>query len=194
MTDDARADEGTGATPHPAVRRATGSRYAKGRAVGGLGARASELGDGPARPGARDPAPAATWSDGRRSRVYTTVTALPVLMLVGGLALFYRAESVQSGGAPIRAEATVASGVHRGLSVVRTGGRGQHFLWFDDEARGRRGVRVSAAQERLLRPLLEIGDPIVLDVAPTVEGSAVPWVWRVRRDGEVLLDDSARLR
>ena len=182
------------ARPHPAVRRATGARYGRGRPVAGLGARASERVDGPVRPGAYDPAHMGTWSDGRRSRVYSVVTALPVLMLVAGLLLFYRTEGEQSGGAPIRAESTVATGVHRGISVVRTGGRGQHFLWFDDETRGRRGVRVRAEQDRLLRPLLAEGDALTLDVAPTVAGSTVPWVWRVRRGDEVLLDDSDRLR
>lgn len=179
---------------HPAVRRATGSRYGGGKAVAGLGARASDRTDGPVRPGAYDPAYAGSVSDGQRNRIYSVVTALPVLMLLAGLFLFYRGEIRQSDGAPIRAEATVATGAHLGISVVRTGGRGQHFLWFDDDERGRRGVRVSEGNDRLLRPLLEVGDPLTLDIAPTVEGSTVPWVWRVRRGEEVLLDDSALLR
>ena len=72
--------------------------------------------------------------------------------------------------------------------------RDRHTLWFDDAERGRRGVRVSPEQATLLRSVLEDGDALVLDIAPTVAGSSVPWVRCVRRGGETLLDDSARLR
>ena len=179
--------------PHPAVRKASGSRYARGTPVGGLGLRASQSDDEAL---ARAPLDAASpsYSSGRKNRIYSVVSALPVLMLVAGLALFYVKERAQSGGAPIAAESSVATGAHRGISVVRSGGQGQHFLWFDDVERGRRGVRLTAEQDRMLKPLLEDGDPLTLDVAPTVEGSTVRWVWRLRRGNEVLLDDSARLR
>ena len=179
--------------PHPAVRKASGSRYARGTPVGGLGLRASQSDD---ETFARAPLDAASlsYSSGRKNRIYSVVSALPVLMLVAGLALFYVKEGAQSGGAPIAAESSVATGAHRGISVVRSGGQGQHFLWFDDAERGRRGVRVTAEQDRALHAVLEDGDPLTLDIAPTVEGSTVRWVWRLRRGNEVLLDDSARLR
>lgn len=192
---DAAPPGAPGSAAHPAVRRATGSRYGRGADVSSLGPRASDFGDAASRPAAFDrdtfdPATAATWSDARRSRVHTVATGLPVLMLVVGLAVFYRAESVQSQGAPIAAEASAASGEHRGLSTVQ----GRRTLWFDDTERGRRGVRVTREQALLLQSLLVDGDVLELDLAPTVAGSRVPWVWRVRRGDEVLLDDSARLR
>ncbi len=179
-------------TGHPAVRRASGARYAGARPVGELGTRASESDDASYRRAAMDPANL-SMMDTRRSPVYSLVTLLPVLMLVAGLWVHFRTESVQSGGAPIAAATSVATGTLEGLSVVGNG-QGRHYLWFDDPERGRRGVRLGPAQARLLKTELSTGDELILDIAPTVEDSTVQWVWRVRRGDEVLLDDSARLR
>lgn len=181
--------------PHPAVRRATGARYAGGRSLGALGTRASESDDPEYRRSGTGAHPAnLSLMDTRKSPIYSLVTLLPVLMLVAGLFIHYRTESVQSHGAPIRAESVTVDGTLDGLSVVSSGGEGRHFLWFDEPGRGRRGARLSAAQARALHELVSPGDELELDLAPTVDGSPTLWLWRVRRDDEVLLDDSARLR
>ena len=84
------------------------------------------------------------------------------------------------------------SAVFEGLSVVRSGGEGRHYLWFDDAGR-RRGARIPPARRAALEGL-EPGDRLRLRLAPTVSGSRTLWAWRVEHEGTVLVDDAARLR
>ena len=158
------------------VRAAGAPRYGRG-----TGYRRVE---GPPMPSASAP-PA-------RSKVQSILSALPVLMLAGGLYVYYSGERAQSAGTPILLESVAMQGRFEGFSVVKSGGDGRHYLWFDDGER-RRGARVTVAQRDALAELAP-GDALTLDLAPTVSGSSTLWVWRVARDGVVLLDDAARSR
>lgn len=162
---DARAARGA----HPGVRRATGPRHRLA------------------------PPPPDAYVAPAKSRIQSVLTALPVLMLVAGLYLFYRGESAQSHGAPIRAESVDVRGAFSGLSVVRSGAEGRHYLWFDDGTRAR-GARIRPVWREALEELSP-GESISLDLAPTVPGSTTLWAWRVRTSaGVTLVDDGARLR
>ena len=120
-----------------------------------------------------------------RSRIHSLLSALPVIMLVAGLWLYYSGERAQSGGTPILAESVETEGRFRTLSAVKSGGQGRHYLWFDDGAR-ERGARIRPEHRQALEAL-EPGEPVVLDLAPTVSGSKTLWAWRVRRDGVTLI-------
>jgi len=159
--------------PHAAVRRATGPRYGK------VGARR------PLRPAALAAESPATAPVGR-NRIHSILTALPVLMLIAGLYYYYSGESAQKNGVPLIEQSVRVSGSFEGLSVVRSGGVGRHYLWFDDGQR-RRGARLKARdvpQLASLRP----GDRVELSLAPTVDGSTTLWAWRIVQDEDVLLD------
>ena len=164
------------------VRPAGAPRYGRGTGY--------ERVEGPPMPSASEPP--------RKSKVHSILSALPIIMLVAGLYFHYSGERAQSAGAPILVESVDARGTFEGFSVVRSGGRGRHYLWFDDGTR-RRGARVTPAQHDALDALgasdaLVAGDELLLRLAPTVSGSGTLWAWRIERDGAVLLDDSGRLR
>jgi len=129
----------------------------------------------------------------QRNRTYAVLSALPVLMLVIGLSFSYLSERRQSNGAPIRAASVQLSGRFDGFTRVGIGAEGRHYLWLQTEER-RRGVRIRAAQARRLGGELDKGQRIVIDAAPSVEGSRTRWLWRLRRQAQTLLDDSDRLR
>ena len=173
---------------HPKVKPASGPRYGR-RPAGALG-RASRSDDPVYRHG--DPAVASA----SKNRVHSVLTALPVMMLVAGLVVFYAGERRQSAAAPIAAESVRLDGIYDGLSAVSSGGAGQHYLWLhaDEPGAERRGVRVPPAAVASLRRALSVGQPIVIDAAPSVTGSATRWLWRVQRDGRTVFDDAERLR
>lgn len=122
----------------------------------------------------------------RKNKIHSILTALPVLMLVVGLYYFYSGESAQNSGSPILDESIDADVVFDGMSVVRSGGEGRHYLWYDDGTR-RRGARIHARQVPAVASLRP-GDRIAVRLAPTVSGSSVLWAWRVERDQIVLID------
>lgn len=128
----------------------------------------------------------------RRNPIHSILTALPVIMLVVGLYFYYKAENAQSAGAPIRAESVFLEGRFNGFSVVKSGISDQHFLWLDTGERVR-GIRL---EEDLVYQLsiLAKGDPLQLDIAPTVSGSRTQWLWRLVRDGQLLMDGSDQLQ
>jgi len=128
----------------------------------------------------------------RKGRVQSLLGALPVLMLVSGLYIYFSGENAQSGGAPIRLESVEAEGRFKGLSVAGSSAEGRHYLWFDDGSRTR-GVRVPPVARVTLEALVP-GEALDLRLAPTVSGSRTLWAWRVERDGELLFDDGDRLR
>ena len=134
------------------------------------------------------PPPPEPYEPRRKNPIESILFALPVIMLVAGVYLFYRGEGAESAGAPLLEHSVSLSGVFAGLSVVQSGGEGRHYLWFDSQER-RRGPRVTALQASALS-VLDTGDPIDVRMAPHVEGSTTLWAWRVDHQGEVLFDDS----
>ena len=106
-------------------------------------------------------------------------------MLFTGLYFFYSGESEQTSGAPIFAESVEVRGTFTGLSELKSGSEGQHFLWLTD-ATGRRGIRIQASEVALFAKR-ERGLPISVDMAPTVSGSSTFWAWRVTLNDDLVL-------
>ncbi len=128
----------------------------------------------------------------QRNPIHSILTALPVIMLVVGLYFYYQAESDQTTGAPIRAQSIQIQGVFTGLSVVKSGSQGQHFLWLEEHGKPR-GVRVQPAQSAALEALTR-GMPLMVNAAPTVPGSGTLWAWYVEQSGRVLLNAESTLQ
>jgi len=170
---------------HAAVKTARGPRHVRGRArdTGAHGMSGTSTGALPVHDS----------NALQRNRTYAVLSALPVLMLLVGLAWSWLGERRQSGGEPIAAQSVTLQGRFDGLTKVGAGGEGRHYLWLQTEER-RRGVRVVPREARRLKGLLAPGEPITIDAAPTVDGSPTRWLWRLQRDGRTVLDDGARLR
>ena len=134
------------------------------------------------------PPPPEPYVSQRRNPIESILFALPVIMLLTGVYLFYRGEGAESTGLPLFEHSIAVSGTFAGLSVVQSGGEGRHYLWFDSDSR-RRGPRLTALQARALS-VLDTGDTIEVRMAPHVEGSSTLWAWRVAHRGEVLYEES----
>jgi len=126
------------------------------------------------------------YTPGKKNPIHSILTALPILMLLVGLYFYYSGESEQTNGAPIVAESVNVRGTFAGLSELKSGSEGQHFLWLV-EATGRRGIRIQSSEVALFANR-ERGLPISVDMAPTVSGSSTFWAWRVTLDGELVLE------
>lgn len=184
------------------VRAARGPRYGRGYKPGSL-PRASESDDPIYRrvPVAADGMSLETRP---RSMLHSLLTSLPILMLLAGLWVFYRNEGAQTEAGPLRDASVQWEGVYLGVSQVRAAGTGRHYLWLLPAAEGaspelaadseRRGFRVLLEQAALLRQQLAVDTRVVVDAAPTVEGSQTLWLWRLSVDGEIIIDDTERLR
>lgn len=191
---DARTDRQTGVSsgsrPHAAVRRATGPRYGKAGARRDVFLEAGQVitdkeseRAARARHGVAEPAPA---RPAGKNRIHSVLSALPVLMLIAGLYYHFSGESAQKKGSPLFEQSVQVGARFEGLSVVKSGGVGRHYLWFDDGER-RRGARVKARDVASLASLRQ-GDQVELSLAPTVDGSTTLWAWRVERGAQMLLD------
>ena len=132
------------------------------------------------------PDPDVPYQPVNKNAIHSILTALPVLMLVAGLYIFYRSENAQTEGAPIVAESVESSGIYTGLSVVNSGGNGRHYLWFESGDRAR-GPRITSKQAATLDSLV-VGQPIQVRMAPTISGSSILWVYHVEQRGIVVLD------
>ena len=123
------------------------------------------------------------YRDKSRNPVQSIITALPVLMLVAGLYLYYSGESQQANGLPIAAESVTLTGDFAGMSATS----GRHYLWVQ-QTDEKRALRVTSEQASLLESL-ERGIPLLVKAAPHVQGSTTYWAWRVEQSGSVLIDD-----
>jgi hypothetical protein len=127
-----------------------------------------------------------------KNPIHSILTALPVIMLIVGLYVYYKGESEQNQGIPIYAESQEIGGVFTGLSVVKSGSQGRHYLWVENEG-STRGIRIRPDQVQLMEEL-ERGIEIQLSIAPTVTGSGTYWAWRVSQDGKVALEMESSLQ
>jgi len=117
------------------------------------------------------------------------LTALPPLMLMIGLWVYYRAEQQQHAGAPILAEQIQLQGQYKGMSSLGSLGEQQLFLWLDTAERSR-GLRINADQKQTIEQLslpLEPGDQLSVQVAPRVVDSRIYWLLSISRNGESVL-------
>lgn len=198
MRDTGGEDERQRASP---VRKATGPRYGRGHTPGVI-RRASETGD-PIYQRVPVAADGRTQAPPPRSNLQSLLTSLPILMLLVGLWVFYRNEGAQTEAGPLLAESEQLVGQYQGVSQVRSGGSGRHYLWLRVESGGsasaaqdgaRRGFRLLPQHAAMARQQLTLDDDVIVDVAPTVAGSETRWLWRLAIDDLVLIDDSERLR
>jgi hypothetical protein len=113
-------------------------------------------------------------------------------MLVAGLYFYYSAESEQTDSQPIRAQSKELSGIFTGLSVVKSGQQGRHYLWLDVEGAAK-GIRVRSEQALILEPLSR-GESVLLKVAPTVPESAIYWAWYAEQNGTVYFNEESTLQ
>lgn len=123
---------------------------------------------------------------GDKNRIHSVLVALPVLMLVIGLAVYFRGESKQNNGEPVVAEMISRQGLFKSLSEVSGIGTAKHYIWYTDGERAR-GARVTARQKAQLAVLNE-GDALTLELAPRVAGSTTMWAYRIHHEGKLLID------
>lgn len=127
-----------------------------------------------------------------RNAIHSVITALPVIMLVAGLYLYYSAESEQSRNAPIRAESESVSAIFTGLSTINTGSQGRHYLWLDEDGSAR-GVRFQPDHADVLNTMAR-GVAVTLKIAPSVHESSTYWAWYVEQNGTVYVNDEHLLQ
>ncbi len=122
---------------------------------------------------------------GEKNRIHSVLVALPVLMLMIGLFVYFKAESAQNNGAPILAQLVAREGQFKSLSDVSGIGRAKHYVWYfvGDDAKGARITDEQRVQLSRLKP----GDKLALELAPRVEGSNTLWVYSVSHDGTQLV-------
>lgn len=137
-------------------------------------------------PPARDPN--LDYKNKTRNPLHSIIVALPLIMLVTGLYIYYRGESRQTQSVPIQAESIESSAVFTGLSATR----GRHYLWLDADGVAK-GVRVQEGQVPQLETLVRDA-PILVKMAPSVPGSTTYWAWYVEQNGKVFLDSQDSLR
>ncbi|MFK7997460.1 MAG: hypothetical protein AB8B87_25265 [Granulosicoccus sp.] len=123
-----------------------------------------------------------------RNPVHSIITALPLIMLVIGLFIYYRGESRQTHSEPILAESVERTGIFTGLSATS----GRHYLWLETDGVAK-GVRIKAEQVPQLEVLAR-DTPIEVKMAPSVHESPILWAWYVSQSGQVFLDAQESLR
>jgi len=112
-------------------------------------------------------------------RIESVLTALPILMVVAGLYFYYSGEKKQVNSEPIMEESVTLDVKFEGFSSLRSGGEGQHFLWYLGSGTSPKGARLTLLQldqmEKREPPLIK-GEAIRLKLAPRVSGSRTLWV------------------
>jgi len=126
---------------------------------------------------------------GEKNRIQSVLIALPVVMLVIGLAVYFRGESAQNNGAPVLSEMVSREVVFKSVSEVSGIGKPKYYLWYTS-GDSSRGVRTTAPQQEQLANL-SAGDVLNLELAPRVAGSNTLWAYRVFRNGALIVDGSS---
>ena len=129
--------------------------------------------------------PNLSYQNKTRNPVQSVITALPVLMLVAGLYIYFQKESQQTHGTPVMEEAIELSGLFTGLSATS----GRHYLWVE-QGENSRPVRIRAEQVDALEGL-DRGTAIDVTMAPSVAGSKTYWALSVEQSGKPYLGTSA---
>jgi len=127
---------------------------------------------------------------GEKNRIHSVLIALPVLMLMIGLFIYFKGERAQNNGTPVLSEMVSRTGQFKTVSEVSGIGLAKYYLWYtvDDSSKG---VRISAEQKEKLGAL-ETGDELSLELAPNVAGSPTLWAYRVHHDEvEIIAPPSA---
>lgn len=127
---------------------------------------------------------------GQKNKIHSVLVALPVIMLIIGLTIYFRGESAQNNGVPVVEEMVSREGVFKSISEVSGIGTPKYYLWYTDSERSR-GVRITWKQSETLAGIAK-GDALKLDLAPRVVGSPTLWAYRIVHDGQLLVDESVQ--
>lgn len=112
----------------------------------------------------------------RKTRTQAILTALPILMLGAGLLFHWNGERKQKNGTPIISEQQNLQGEFDRITPRGEKASGKHFIWLRDGERTR-PIRITYEQKMQLKDqLLNSGDSVQLNTAPTVPGSNVLWL------------------
>lgn len=123
---------------------------------------------------------------GEKNKIQSVLIALPFIMLIIGLFIYFRGESAQNNGAPVLAELINRDGEFKSVSEVSGIGTPKHYLWYTNGDKTR-GARITFEQAGKLNELSK-GDKLALELAPRVEGSSTLWAYRVTHDGDAIVD------
>lgn len=120
----------------------------------------------------------------KKNKIQSVLTALPLLMLLIGLAVYYHKERRQIHGELILSETEIVQGRWYGITRSSSIGSGQYLLWLETDD-GRRGFRVRPLEMIELRdhidPPLQKQEPLEIHAAPTVQGSTTRWAVQLFR-------------
>ena len=122
---------------------------------------------------------------GDKNRIHSVLVALPVLMLVIALFVYFRGESAQNNGEPVLSELVSREGLFKSVTVVSGIGTPKHFLWYTNGDQTR-GVRITPEHREKIIGLPE-GVAINLDLVPHVAGSTTLWVYKLAHDGDEII-------
>jgi len=125
---------------------------------------------------------------GEKNRIHSVLVALPVIMLMIGLFVYFKGESAQTSGTPIVSELVTRQGLFKSVSEVSGIGNGKYYLWYTSGDNDK-GSRITFEQKERLSAL-QAGDQLELELAPTVAGSNTLWVYRVVSNGELVIAPS----
>ncbi len=115
----------------------------------------------------------------KKTRIQAILTALPVLMLAGGLLFQWHGDRRQANNPPIIAQQLVLDGAFDRITPRGDKARGKHYLWLRTEDRTR-PIRLTYEQKRaLLQTGYTPGELLVVTAAPSVAGSTVLWLVQV---------------
>jgi len=119
------------------------------------------------------------------NRIHSVLVALPVLMLMIGLFVYFKGESAQINGEPVLSEMVKREAQFKSISMVSGIGSDKYYLWYFFEGNAK-GARVTDRQKEKLNGL-EFGNELVLELAPKVAGSTTLWVYRILSEGTELV-------
>ena len=124
---------------------------------------------------------------GKKNKIHSILTALPLLMVIIGVTYYTLGEKRQAESELVMTESSQHDVVVDGLSVLKsvTGKGGKYYFWFLLDG-DKRGARVSEADSEYLEHLTT-GQQVVVSLAPTVPGSHIKWLYQVHHEGVDLL-------
>ncbi len=122
-----------------------------------------------------------------KNKIHSILTALPLLMVIIGVAYYMHGEKRQAESELVMSESSQHDVVVDGLSVLKSvsGKGGKYYFWFQLDG-DKRGARVSEADSEYLEHLTT-GQQVIVSLAPTVPGSHIKWLYQVRHEGVDLL-------
>jgi len=126
---------------------------------------------------------------GEKNKIQSVLIALPFIMLIIGLFVYFRGESAQNNGEPVLSELISREGEFKSVSKVSGIGTPKYYLWYTNGDKSR-GARITFTQVGKLNTLSK-GDKLKLELVPRVEGSPTLWAYSVVHSGKSITDLAA---